>query len=280
MPEKQVGASQLEDELVSTSEVAATAFGRKPESLEAEHGTHNETDAEEELFYKREILGEVMWNAFMGECDAPIPESLQTAHLGWKQIEQAQAGDKWVKGCVEQLKREKVSEYELIRGVLHRVKKNEDGTCAAARIYLPESLRVIAIRNAHDSIWGGHRSDTATFKDMVMKYYWPKMAPHCAFVPSASRPPLLFSPPKSIALFRLPEVRALTVPIHGHRISGIRWRRHACAPCFEPRRFGITVCTTQPAHPRLPQFQPAFTRKCPSVRSHFSAQRPRRWVHS
>ena len=170
----QVGASQLEDELVSTSEVAATAFGREPESLEAEHGTHNETDAEEELFYKREILGEVMWNAFMGECDAPIPESLQTAHLGWKQIEQAQAGDKWVKGCVEQLKREKVSEYELIRGVLHRVKKNEDGTCAAARIYLPESLRVIAIRNAHDSIWGGHRSDTATFKDMVMKYYWPK----------------------------------------------------------------------------------------------------------
>ena len=45
----------------------------------------------------------------------------------------------------------------------------------SARIYVPESLRYRVISLHHVSVWGAHRGETATFKEMASLYYWPKM---------------------------------------------------------------------------------------------------------
>jgi hypothetical protein len=44
---------------------------------------------------------------------------------------------------------------------------------------VPVSLRVAILRNAHDSVWGGHRNAVTTFKEIVAKYYWPAMDVEC-----------------------------------------------------------------------------------------------------
>ena len=63
--------------------------------------------------------------------------------------------------------------YESIDGVLYR--KLFVGQTKLSRVYVPKSLRWAVIRNAHNSVWGVHRSTVVTCKDLVARCYWSGM---------------------------------------------------------------------------------------------------------
>ncbi|CAM6102888.1 unnamed protein product [Calypogeia fissa] len=43
------------------------------------------------------------------------------------------------------------------------------------RVYVPESLRLEILQKYHDSPWGGHRGQAATYRSMSRDVYWPNM---------------------------------------------------------------------------------------------------------
>ena len=65
----------------------------------------------------------------------------------------------------------------IVDGILYyQVVDEVDGVLEVIRrVYVPMSLRGKVLGNAHNSVWGVHKSDTATFKELAAKLYWPNM---------------------------------------------------------------------------------------------------------
>ena len=107
--------------------------------------------------------------------------------ISYDEMTKAQKGDGEIQKicCLleadDDMARKLAKKYEVIDGQLHR--KNSlsgliEGT-GMSRVYVPTSLRIAVLNNAHSSVWGGHRNSVATFKEIVGKYYWPCMDDEC-----------------------------------------------------------------------------------------------------
>ena len=119
-----------------------------------------------------------------------IPDSLQIVLITFDELHKAQLDDARVQDVCSQLnavgvKTKKASDlskrFEVIDGVLHRktVVGEFEGGAGISRIYVPGKLRTAVLRNAHNTVWGGHRNAVATFKEVVARYYWPAMDVEC-----------------------------------------------------------------------------------------------------
>ena len=113
-----------------------------------------------------------------------IPESLTPVPISTGQFKLEQAADPVCRQLIEELaslgdgaRSVRLKKFSLIDGVLFRTTEADDPKEGydSARIYVPQSLVSRVIRNHHSTVWGGHRSSTATFKEIVMNHYWPAM---------------------------------------------------------------------------------------------------------
>ena len=71
----------------------------------------------------------------------------------------------------------RLSKFAALDGVLFRVTEASDPKEGydSARCYVPVALRKQVIRTMHSSAFGAHRNETATHKELVVRYYWPRM---------------------------------------------------------------------------------------------------------
>ena len=71
----------------------------------------------------------------------------------------------------------RLSEFASLDGVLFRVTEASDPKEGydSARCYVLVALRKQVIRTMHSSAFGAHRDETATHKELVVRYYWPRM---------------------------------------------------------------------------------------------------------
>ena len=71
----------------------------------------------------------------------------------------------------------RLSKFASLDGVLFRVTEASDPKEGydSARCYVPVALRKHVIRTMHSSAFGAHRNETATHKELVVRYYWPRM---------------------------------------------------------------------------------------------------------
>ena len=56
-----------------------------------------------------------------------------------------------------------------------RVTRAEAEMHDSLRPYVPKSLRSAVLANYHNSLWGAHRGEKATFREVASRYYWPEM---------------------------------------------------------------------------------------------------------
>ena len=112
-----------------------------------------------------------------------IPDSLQSVPITFEDLPKAQQNDEKVREVCRRLGADgneavkKSKHYEVIDGVLYRKTafgEKNDGS-GMSRVYVPESLRITVLHNAHNYVWGAHRNAVAALKDIVVKYYWPGM---------------------------------------------------------------------------------------------------------
>jgi len=71
----------------------------------------------------------------------------------------------------------RLSEFASLDGALFRVTEASDPKEGydSARCYVPVALRKQVIWTMHSSAFGAHRDETATHKELVVRYYWPRM---------------------------------------------------------------------------------------------------------
>ena len=123
-----------------------------------------------------------------------LPECLDPQPVGMREFAEEQAKEAFCKTLMDECKLREDSEdggivvkkskqgksakFALFDGVLYRVTEASDPKEGydSARVVVPESLRERVMNLHHVSVWGAHRGETATFKDIVASYYWPAMA--------------------------------------------------------------------------------------------------------
>ena len=71
----------------------------------------------------------------------------------------------------------RLSKFAALGGVLFRVTEASDPKEGydSARCYVPVAVRKQVIRTMNSSAVGAHRNETATHKELVVRYYWPRM---------------------------------------------------------------------------------------------------------
>ena len=124
-----------------------------------------------------------------GESPLVMPECLDPTPVSMEEIAREQTKDTFGAALIQKLqaadashiaiepKRGLPSKFALLGGVLYRITEAGDPKEGydSARVYIPESLRDRVMNTHHVSVWGAHRGETATFKELVSLYYWPKM---------------------------------------------------------------------------------------------------------
>ena len=126
-----------------------------------------------------------------GDEDAwEIPDALQATVISVGEYEKAQKRDEECSEIMHKLEMcsgdrvlhpnvdySYAAKYQIHRGMLHRrtVTKVGDKEDVVLRVYVPAALRSRVMRNAHDTIWGVHRHESTTFKEVVATHFWPDM---------------------------------------------------------------------------------------------------------
>ena len=65
-------------------------------------------------------------------------------------------------------------QYEMTSGgVLCRLTQAGNELHDSLRPYIPKSLRQTIMQNHHNSIWGMHRSEKTTFREVASRFFWP-----------------------------------------------------------------------------------------------------------
>ena len=114
-----------------------------------------------------------------------VPESTAPRPVQLDEIRAAQREDEFAKHLLTQLQGKQPGEvtstrankFTVLNGILYRVTEADDPREGydSARPYIPPKLRNQIVALHHNSVWGCHRNETATFKDVVNMYYWPDM---------------------------------------------------------------------------------------------------------
>ena len=63
-------------------------------------------------------------------------------------------------------------DYEVHEGVLCRRIRAEEESRDSLRPFVPPNLRKTILGNYHRSIWGAHRGEKTTFKEVASRYFW------------------------------------------------------------------------------------------------------------
>ena len=65
--------------------------------------------------------------------------------------------------------------WEVYGGIVCRKRTSQNDGHDSLRPYVPESLRLKVLNNYHTSVWGVHRSEKATFREVASRYFWPQL---------------------------------------------------------------------------------------------------------
>ena len=117
---------------------------------------------------------------------APLrtPSTQMASMISSSELKTAQNNDTYCQQIISELWREEAGElfspprsktWEIMNGVLCRLTENEHGGDDTLRPVVPESLRTRVLKNHHVSIWGCHRYEKSTFRDIASRYFWPGM---------------------------------------------------------------------------------------------------------
>ena len=116
-----------------------------------------------------------------------VPQSQRPTLVRLSDIQKAQQAWETTRVLAQKLARteeERASEgdyqqemvqYELYEGVVCRVTKNETEHADSLRPFLPPEQRQETLRNYHTSVYGAHRSEKTTFREVASRYFWPAM---------------------------------------------------------------------------------------------------------
>ena len=63
--------------------------------------------------------------------------------------------------------------WEMLNDVLCRRTENDYDEDDSLRPVVPKNLRLHVLKNFHSSIWGCHRGEKATFREIASRYFWP-----------------------------------------------------------------------------------------------------------
>ena len=71
----------------------------------------------------------------------------------------------------------RVAKFAELDGLLFRITEASDPREGfdSTRVYVPPALRQKVIRSMHSGVFGAHRNATATFKELVSRYWWPSL---------------------------------------------------------------------------------------------------------
>ena len=111
-----------------------------------------------------------------------VSDDMIGERIGHNEIRKAQPADEFVETTVERMEtlgidHPKVGKWAIIDGALYRVTRNADPNEGREpqRIYVPEVLRQVLMRNYHSTIWAKHQHSTSMYKQMISWYYWSSM---------------------------------------------------------------------------------------------------------
>ena len=69
----------------------------------------------------------------------------------------------------------RIKNYELYEDLVVRVTRAETEMADTLRPFVPPELQKTIMQNYHNSIWGAHRNEKATFREVASRYFWPAM---------------------------------------------------------------------------------------------------------
>ena len=111
-----------------------------------------------------------------------VSDGMIGERIGHNEIRKAQQPDEFVETTVERMKtlgtdHPMVGKWAIIDGALYRVTRNADPNEGREpqRVYVPEVLRQVLMRNYHSTIWAKHQHSTSMYKQMICWCYWSSM---------------------------------------------------------------------------------------------------------
>ena len=100
--------------------------------------------------------------------------------IGWQQafLDRPARRDTALVGASRQLRRlwSQWSRLRLVDGVLYREFTPADGSKSFLQLVVPDSLRSVILRQAHDDVPGGHFGVDRTLARVRCRFYWPFMS--------------------------------------------------------------------------------------------------------
>jgi len=130
------------------------------------------------------------------EAPLVLPESLLPEMVSADHIRREQQRDEFAKELLRRLQesgqeyvervegaaprsgaRLRVAKFAELDGLLFRITEASDPREGfdSTRVYVPPALRQKVIRSMHSGVFGAHRNATATFKELVSRYWWPSL---------------------------------------------------------------------------------------------------------
>ena len=136
------------------------------------------------------------WGPAADEAPLVLPESLLPEMVSADHIRREQQRDEFAKELLRRLQesgqeyvervegaaprsgaRLRVAKFAELDGLLFRITEASDPREGfdSTRVYVPPALRQKVIRSMHSGVFGAHRNATATFKELVSRYWWPSL---------------------------------------------------------------------------------------------------------